>query len=127
MAQTKRRRQTKHRGDATGAVVSRGRTGRKPNEEEKSAAARAKAAERRQRADRLDRPPTWRGAALRALFAAVLVLVAGIALIHAKTAQSLEFFPVVFLIYVPLSYYTDQWLYRRRLARKAQRQKGTRS
>ncbi|MDE3070560.1 MAG: hypothetical protein KGJ43_07515 [Acidobacteriota bacterium] len=124
MAQTRRRRQTKHRGDATGAVVARGRTGRKPTDEEKSASARRKAAERRQRGDRLDRPPTWRGAALRALFAAVLVLVAGLLLIHAKTAQSVEFFPVVFLIYLPLSYYTDLWLYRRRQARKVRQNHG---
>ena len=36
MAQTKRKRQTKHRGNAAGVVESRGRTGRKPTEAEKT-------------------------------------------------------------------------------------------
>ena len=36
MAQTKRKRQTKHRGNAAGVVESRGRTGRKPTAAEKS-------------------------------------------------------------------------------------------
>ena len=36
MAQTKRKRQTKHRGNAAGEVESRGRTGRKPTVAEKS-------------------------------------------------------------------------------------------
>jgi len=35
MAQTKRKRQTKHRGNAAGVVESRGRTGRKPTKAEK--------------------------------------------------------------------------------------------
>ena len=46
MAQTRRKRQTKHRGNAAGMVESRGRTGRKPTPAEKSGnasqAARAK-------------------------------------------------------------------------------------
>ena len=36
MAQTRRKRQTKHRGNAAGVVESRGRTGRKPTAAEKS-------------------------------------------------------------------------------------------
>ena len=36
MAQTKRKRQTKHRGNAAGVVESRGRTGRKPTGAEKT-------------------------------------------------------------------------------------------
>jgi hypothetical protein len=36
MAQTRRKRQTKHRGNAAGVVESRGRTGRKPTPGEKS-------------------------------------------------------------------------------------------
>ena len=46
MAQTKRKRQTKHRGNAAGVVEARGRTGRKPTAAEKGGkagdAARAK-------------------------------------------------------------------------------------
>ena len=36
MAQTRRKRRTKHRGNAAGVVESRGRTGRKPTAAEKT-------------------------------------------------------------------------------------------
>ena len=51
MAQTRRKRQTKHRGNAAGFVESRGRTGRKPTAAEKSGKA-AEAAERQAAARR---------------------------------------------------------------------------
>ena len=35
MAQTKRKRRTKHRGNAAGSVEARGRTGRKPTDQER--------------------------------------------------------------------------------------------
>ena len=38
MAQTRRRRRTKHRGNAAGVVEARGRTGRKPTAAEKGGA-----------------------------------------------------------------------------------------
>ena len=47
MAQTKRKRQTKHRGNAAGVVESRGRTGRKPTADEKSGKATESAKARR--------------------------------------------------------------------------------
>ena len=63
MAQTTRKRQTKHRGNAAGVVESRGRTGRKPTAAEKSGkAARPPAARSRSASTQRDRPPTWRGA-----------------------------------------------------------------
>jgi cytochrome c-type biogenesis protein CcmH/NrfG len=120
VAQTKRRRQTKHRGDATGAVVARGRTGRKPTTAEKSESARRTADSRERRQERLNRPPTWRGAFVRALVAAVLVLAASLFLLGKKNeGQAFLFFPIVVLIYVPCSYYTDLWLYRRRQRKQA--------
>jgi hypothetical protein len=120
VAQTRRRRQTKHRGDATGAVVARGRTGRKPTAAEKSESGRSAADSRQRRAERLNRPPTWRGAFARALVAAVLVLAASIFLLGKKNeGQAFVFFPIVVLIYVPCSYYTDLWLYKRRQRKQA--------
>ncbi len=113
MAQTKRRRQTKHRGNAAGVVESRGRTGRKPTAAEKRGeVAKVKA----QRVDRRDRPPTWTGAFYRAAVAAVLMLLVSIVLI--KNAP-IELFPIVLLFYWPLSYYTDRWMFRRRQRDKA--------
>jgi hypothetical protein len=123
MAQTRRRRQTKHRGNAAGMVESRGRTGRKPTSAEKhgstSGAARKGAQER---SNRFDRPPTWRGAFVRAMAAAVLMLLISIVLLKGKTNTAIAIFPVVLLAYIPISYYSDLWLYKRRMASKAKRE-----
>jgi hypothetical protein len=117
MAQTRRKRQTKHRGNAAGVVESRGRTGRKPTSAEKNGAGREKAKAREERVNRYDRPPTWRNAFYRAMAAAVLMLLVSLVLIK-KSSQVIAIFPIVLLIYVPISYYTDLWLYRRRQRNK---------
>jgi len=127
MAQTKRKRQTKHRGNAAGVVESRGRTGRRPTAAEKSAEGREKARKREQREQRYDRPPTWRGAFYRALAAAIVLVIAVIALgISKKPAQAAIVFPFVLALYVPISYYTDMWMYKRRLRKKATQGAGPR-
>jgi hypothetical protein len=123
MAQTKRRRQTKHRGNAAGVVESRGRTGRKPTAAEKSGKAGDLARAKEKRLDKRDRPPTWLGAFYRAMFAAVLMLLVSLFLIN-KPGQAIALFPIVLALYLPISYYTDQWLYRRRQRNKAARSGG---
>jgi hypothetical protein len=120
VAQTKRKRQTKHRGNAAGVIESRGRTGRKPTKAEKGGTGSASPQARAKTVDRRDRPPTWRGAFIRAMFAAVLMLIAMLVLLN-KPNQAIALFPVVLLIYVPISYYTDQWMYRYRQRNKAKR------
>lgn len=125
MAQTKRRRQTKHRGNAAGMVESRGRTGRKPTIEEKSGKPTATGERKNQQIPRADRPPTWLGAFYRAMAAAVLMLLISLLLLKLKHPnQAVELFPVVLIAYVPISYYTDLWLFRRRQASKAKRPGG---
>ncbi|HEY3760096.1 MAG TPA: hypothetical protein VGL37_10065 [Solirubrobacteraceae bacterium] len=127
MAQTKRKRQTKHRGNAAGVVESRGRTGRRPTAAEKSPEGREKAQKRVQREQRYDRPPTWRGAFYRALAAAVVLVIAVLVLgIAKKPLQAIIVFPFVLVLYVPISYYTDAWMYKRRLRKKAEQGAGTR-
>lgn len=118
MGQTRRRRQTKHRGNAAGMVEARGRTGRKPTSAEKQGA--SKREQGAKRPNRFDRPPTWRGAIVRAMAAAVLMLLISIALIK-KTNQAIAIFPIVLVAYIPISYYTDLWLYRRRMSAKGKR------
>jgi hypothetical protein len=114
MAQTKRKRQTKHRGNAAGVVESRGRTGRKPTAAEKA----GKPREDRNQIPKRDRPPTWLGAFYRAMAAAVLMLLVSLFLLK-KPNQAIALFPIVLLFYVPISYYTDMWLYNRRMRNKA--------
>lgn len=117
MAQTKRKRQTKHRGNAAGIVESRGRTGRPPTAVERSKAARERQARREQREARYDRPPSWKAAFYRALAAAVLMAAACIFLFK-NTALAALSFPIALALYVPVSYYSDYWMYRRRMRKK---------
>ncbi|HXW58622.1 MAG TPA: hypothetical protein VEJ23_03995 [Solirubrobacteraceae bacterium] len=116
MAQTRRRRQTKHRGNAAGVVESRGRTGRAPTAAEKRGEVRA--AGKGKRADRYDRPPTWRGSFWRGLAMAVAMVALAVLLTH-KPGIAFGLFPFVLAIYTVVSFYTDQWMYRRRLRSKA--------
>lgn len=106
------KRKTKHRGNAAGIVEVRGRTGRKPTAEEKGAPAKKKST-----VSRLDKPPTWSGSFVRALIASVIVL-GVLALMSGGIAKTLFLLPVVLLIYVPLGYYTDRYMYNRRMKRK---------
>jgi Flp pilus assembly protein TadB len=117
MAQTKRRRQTKHRGNAAGMVESRGRTGRKPTEGERKLDSKAEARQRRE--DRLNRPPTWRGAFNRAAIAAGVFVVVVIAALGQSPAVGVTMGAIMLLFYIPLSFYTDQMIYRRRQRKKA--------
>jgi hypothetical protein len=119
MAQTRRKRQTKHRGNAAGVVESRGRTGRKPTAEEKSGPTSASAAARkRDDVDRRDKPPTWKAAFYKAMIATVLLLF--VILIFLKgSSGAIALFPIVLGAYTVVSYYTDKWVYERRQRKKA--------
>src|SRR5436305_921091 len=105
MAQTKRRRRTKHKGNAAGVVEVRGRTGRPPKDgEKKKPASRADA-----RMSRYDTPPTWRGAINRSLLI-IIPFALVIALVTKKPGQLAILLPFMLVIYIPLGYYTDQWM-----------------
>jgi hypothetical protein len=112
MAQTKRKRQTKHRGNAAGMVETRGRTGRPLNDEER------KPTKEQARLDKLNNPPTWRGATIRSAIATVIFV--GVVLIAFKQqpAAAVGLAAFVFLFYIPLGYYTDLMLYRRRMKKQ---------
>ena len=119
MAQTKRKRRSKHRGTAAGTIEARGRTGRKPNAEEQK---KATAKEKRQQ--RLAQPPTWQRATLRAAAAAGLLFVlmqVGLFQQDVPLAQALAVCLFAMLIYIPLGYATDKWVYNRRLRSEQQK------
>jgi len=121
MAQTRRRR-TKHRGNAAGIVEARGRTGRKPTAAEKNSKAKgtSKATSRERRLERLNTPPTWRGAFNRALIATALMMALFVFVLKPKNATSfIVLLPLLLLVYTPMGYYTDLFLYRRRQRQKA--------
>jgi hypothetical protein len=112
MAQTKKKRRTKHRGNAAGVVESRGRTGRRLTDAERSSS--AKKDPKQARLDRLNRPPSWRGAANRSLVAVVIFVAVLILFFKQSVPASISLGAFLLVLYIPLSYYTDLWLYRRR-------------
>ena len=116
MAQTKRKRRTKHRGNAAGAIEARGRTGRKPTAEEQKKGARQTARDRR-----MSKPPSWNSAALKALAMAVLLFAltkAGVLGTTSSWSQSIFLSTLALVIYTPLAYTTDKWVYARMLKRQ---------
>lgn len=117
MAQTKKKRTTKHRGNAAGVVETRGRTGRKLTDEERKRGAQA-GQRGAIRTDRFDRPPTWRGAAQRSLVAVMIFVAVVVLLFKQDVAPAVALGSVLLLVYIPMSYYTDLWLFRRRQAKK---------
>lgn len=114
MAQTKKKRRSKHRGNAAGSVEARGRTGRPLRPEENKAAARTQA-----KRNRLTKPPTWRSSAIRAAVTAAFLFPILLLLLKAKPVTAAVMTLIAFGIYVPRSYYTDLFVFRRRERKKA--------
>jgi hypothetical protein len=114
MAQTKRRR-TKHRGNAAGMIEARGRTGRKPTPAERGGGdAKGKGAARGAvRANRYENPPTWKSAVNRAAIAVVFFAVLIVLIFKQPIPQAVALAGVMLLLYVPMGYYTDLYMYRR--------------
>ena len=113
MAQTKRKRRSKHRGNAAGMVEVRGRTGRQP-EPARGGKGRGGAV----RTDRLDREPTWRAAANRSAIATILFIVV-IAVLQRNIATPIAIGIPMFFLYTALGFYTDKYIYERRQKKKA--------
>ena|SRR5437763_194228 len=115
MAQTKRKRRSKHRGTPAGTVEARGRTSRPPSTQEKKKQARAQAREKR-----LNQRPTWKTSFTRAGFAAGLLFLF-LVLTGPKKDRvevALLFTVIALAIYVPAGYYIELFLWKRRQRRK---------
>ncbi|MDP1849823.1 MAG: hypothetical protein Q8K79_18700 [Solirubrobacteraceae bacterium] len=117
MAQTKKKRRSKHRGNAAGVIESRGRTGRPPSAAERKLSDKELAAQRRR--ERMMREPTWKSASTRAALAAVVFGVLLVLAFQTPIAQAVPLTAMVFLFYIPLGYYTDQFIYKRRVKSEA--------
>jgi hypothetical protein len=115
MAQTRRKRTRKHRGTPAGTIERAGRTGRPQARQD------AKEIARQRRAARLDKPPTWRSAINRAAIAAVVFGVLLTVLFGRSIAQGAILAAFMFLLYIPLGYTTDMFIYRFRQRRKQAR------
>jgi Flp pilus assembly protein TadB len=119
MAQTKKKRRRKHRGTQAGTIETPGRTGR-PTGNRPASKTDSRAAARQRRQDKFDKEPTWRGSINRAAFAAVILAIF-ISVVQKNVPAGIVLGIVAMLFYVPMSYYTDRALWRRRQRQKQQR------
>jgi hypothetical protein len=115
MAQTRRKRTRKHRGTPAGTIERAGRTGRPQTRQD------AKQISRQRRAERLDKPPSWRGAMQRAAIAAAVFGVLVVVIFKRDVAQGVILAAFMFLLYIPLGFATDTFVYRFRQRRKQAR------
>ncbi len=113
MAQTKRKRRTKHRGNAAGTVEARGRTGRPLTADEKKKQARTQAREAR-----LDKKPTWNSATKRAGLASAFMFLFLLVTSHGNVLAAVLFGVFAFALYVPSGYHLEMYLWRRRQRKK---------
>lgn len=118
MAPTKRKRRTKHRGTPAGTIEARGRTGRKPTSSERKGGKDPKQTARDRRIARMDQPPTWRSAANRAVIATGILVLFLILFFKQDVARALALAGFALVVYIPMGYYTDLIMYRRRQAKK---------
>jgi hypothetical protein len=112
MAAARQRRRKKHRGTQAGTVRRKGRTARPTSRAEARGQARGG------RANRLDSPPTWRGALNRAVLAAGVFLAVLVLILKQSVGSSVALAGFMFLVYIPLGYSMDGLIYRIRQRRK---------
>jgi hypothetical protein len=122
MAQTKRKRRTKHRGNAAGIVEQRGRTSRPPSPEERKKAQKDKA--RATRMDRYSKPPSWTSAGQRALLITVMFVAILVFAMKRPLSASVALGGFMLLLYIPIGYYTDSFFYKRRRQQIERRKQG---
>jgi hypothetical protein len=112
VAQTRKKRRRKRRGTQGGRVDPNRRAGRPRSREE--AKARARASRKGRPAARLDAPPTWRSAIVRAVVAAAIFTVLLVLLFSRPLGAALGLGALMLVFYVPAGYYMDTMLWRRR-------------
>ena len=113
MAQTKRKRQTKHRGNAAGSVTNRGRTSRPVSPKAKKTQSKDAA-----RMQRLNKKPTWEATFKRSIIVTMLMLV--FLLVSTKDVfVAVAVAIVATVIYVPMGYYIDMYLWKKRMAKQS--------
>jgi hypothetical protein len=117
MAQTKRKRRSKHRGNAAGTIEARGRTGRPPTPEERKKQQRAARSQAR-----VPKPPTWNAAIKKALLATGFIFIFLLVTNKFKVVPALVFAILAMLLYIPSGYYLDSFMYRRYQRKQLQKQ-----
>jgi len=118
MAQTKRkRRNTKHRGNAVGVVEARGRTSKPREGERRSSAAGARGGSGAARGARPLKPPTLQSSLIKAAIGGLVLFALarfGVLGKSATTGGALGLAAVAVAFYTPIMYLTDRMIYRRK-------------
>ena len=112
MPQTKKKRRRKHPGTQAGIVA------RQPRERAPKTKEERREVTRQRRLERLEHPPTLRGAAVRAAVGAAIFAVVVILLFRTPPLQGLALAALMLLVYIPLGYMIDLFIYRRHQRRK---------
>jgi hypothetical protein len=113
MATTKKKRKRKHAGTQAGTIQRAAREKAPQTKEER------REATRQRRIARMERPPTLKGAASRAAIGAVVFAVLVLLVFRQPVVQALLLGGLMFLVYIPIGYMIDLFVYRRYLRRKA--------
>jgi hypothetical protein len=110
MAQTRKKRQRKHRGTQGGRVDKN----RRPPRPRNRAEAKARAKTGAKRAPRTDSPPTWRGSIVRGGVAALIFTVVLLLVFRRSVGAALGLGAFMLVFYIPAGYYIDTMMWRRR-------------
>jgi hypothetical protein len=123
MAQPKNKRRRKRRGTQGGKIDAGGRRARPQSRQE--ARQRARSGGSRSTSKKKDLPPTWKGSALRGLFAAVIFVVILLVLFKRPAGVSLAFGAFMLVFYIPTGYYIDMTMWRKRERQRIRDREGT--
>lgn len=111
MAQTKKKRTRKKRGTQAGNLDTSRRSRPRNRAEARN---QARAGGRNRSVRKGDNPPTWKGATIRGLIAALVFVVLLILLFGRALGPSLLIGLLMLVFYIPAGYYMDLFLWRRR-------------
>jgi hypothetical protein len=111
VAQTRKKRVKKHRGTQAGSIDTRKKSRPKSRAEAKG---QVKSKASQPRASRLDRPPTWKSAAIRGIIAAVVFIALLMLLFGRSFTEALPIGIFMLVFYIPAGYYMDSRMWKRR-------------
>ena len=111
MAQTRKRRQRKHRGTQGGRVDTKRRSRPRTRAEAKQRARTKRSV------PKSDLPPTWRSAITRGIIISGL-LIATLLVFKKPVGASIAFGAFMLAFYIPMGFYIDRWNWRRRQRQK---------
>jgi hypothetical protein len=123
MAQPNKRRR-KRRGTQGGKIDTGGRRSRPQSRQEARQRARSGGGSR-STTKKKDLPPTWKGSALRGIFAAVIFVLILLVLFKRPVGVSLAFGAFMLVFYIPTGYYIDMTMWRKRERQRIRDREGT--